>query len=176
MPLPRPDKKTKTAPIPVPKRKPIPPPNLSPKPPNSEGEHTEARKNHPLPPPLLPKRRSRETEEKIPEDDGLLVVAAPESEPTTPGTEHQPSYLQPWVDDVDEESQEIKHQPVVTVNADPPDTPLSAEAPRLPRRAPSHRVMSSSPEEDGPKLPSWLAAQEEEARAKSTFVDEDAGI
>jgi hypothetical protein len=36
--------------------------------------------------------------------------------------------------------------------------------------------LSSSPEEDGPRLPSWVAAQVEEARAKSSFVDEDAGL
>jgi hypothetical protein len=170
VPLPRPDKKTKTAPIPVPKRKPIPPPALPLKQPNSGIESNGVRQGHPLPPPLLPKRRGREEgkDNSDAADDGLLVVAAPDSEPTTPLTDHTPTYMQPWVDDVDETEEEIK-PPIPTVA--PEATP-----PRLPKRRQPHRVLSTSPEEDGPNLPSWMAAQEEEARAKSTFVDEDAGL
>jgi len=115
----------------------------------------------------LPKRRSREDSIEH-TDDGVLVVAAPtsDSEPTTPSSEHAPSYLPPWVDDY-EEPGEPQPQPAE----------LSHELPRLPKRRP-HRVLSSS-EEDGMKLPSWMAAQEEEARVKSTYVDgvdEDMGV
>jgi hypothetical protein len=166
VPLPPPDKKTKTAPMPVPKRKPIPPPNIPTKTKDTgieaNGLHIQ---HHSIPPPPLPKRPSKEEPKQDVDhvDDGLLVVEAPagDSEPTTPMTEHVPSYIQPWVDDVDEaEEQEISlHEP-----------------PALPKRRPAHRVLSSSPEEDGPRLPSWVSAQEEEARAKSSFVDEDAGL
>jgi hypothetical protein len=165
VPLPPPDKKTKTAPIPMPKRKPIPPPNLpiKGKDPGHESNGLHAQR-HSAPPPPLPKRPSREESKEDVEDreDGLLIVEAPagDSEPTTPMTEHVPTYIQPWVDDVDEaEEEEAPHEP-----------------PALPKRRPAHRVLSSSPEEDGPSLPSWVAAQEEEARAKSSFVDEDAGL
>jgi hypothetical protein len=149
----------------MPKRKPIPPPNMPVKKKDagyeSNGAHLQ---RHPVPPPPLPKRPSREEskEDANTGEDGIFVVEAPvgDSEPTTPLTEHVPTYIQPWVDDVDEaEEVEAPHLP-----------------PALPKRRPAHRVLSSSPEEDGPSLPSWVTAQEEEARAKSSFVDEDAGL
>jgi DNA polymerase zeta len=92
--------------------------------------------------------------------------------------EHAPVYMQPWVDDVDEEEEEVqeKAQPVVDPAPPSPKSPASPRPPRLPKRRPRHRVLSTSPDEDGPKLPSWLAAQEEEQRAKSTWVDDDAGL
>ncbi|KAJ5040431.1 uncharacterized protein L3040_006087 [Drepanopeziza brunnea f. sp. 'multigermtubi'] len=174
VPLPRPDKKTKTAPIPVPKRKPVvPPPDLPPKPSDSPSDtHALRGQQHAVPPPLLPKRRSKENQRSsnISSDDGMLVIEAPatDSGSSTPMTENGLVYMQPWVDDVDEADEagapKPSHQPA-----------SSPGPPRLPRRPP-HRVLSSSPEEDGHKLPSWMAAQEEEARAKSSFVDEDAGL
>jgi hypothetical protein len=165
-PLPPPDRKTKTAPIPVPKRKPIALPSMPEKHKGSGSSSNGASSSrHAVPPPPLPKRRSREehTDETI--DDGLLVVAAPhaDSEPTTPLSEGAPTDMQPWAEDAGDLEE--------TENPSP-----EPEAPRLPKRRPLHRVLSSSPEEDGPGLPSWIAAQEEEARAKSTFVDEDAGL
>jgi hypothetical protein len=173
VPLPPPDKKTKTAPIPVPKRKPIPPPSLPQRHKDSENESNGVNSQHyPVPPPPLPKRRSREEATASTEgtDDGLLVVPAPagDSEPTTPMNEHMQTYMPPWVDDADEAEDDNQ----------PPPTAVKAEAtpPRLPKRRPPHRVLSGSPEEDGPKLPSWMAAQEEEARARSSFVDEDSGL
>ncbi|KAG4440619.1 hypothetical protein IFR05_003900 [Cadophora sp. M221] len=174
MPLPRPDKKTKTAPIPVPKRKPIPPPDLPPKPSDpASGINSFHGQKHAVPPPPLPKRRSREDEKPNNSlvDDGLLVVEAPaaDSEPTTPMTENGPVYMQPWVEDFDDATEEEVHETI----SKPVHSPTP---PKLPTRRQPHRVLSSSPEEDGHKLPSWLAAQEEEARAKSTFVDEDAGL
>ncbi|KAK0112202.1 hypothetical protein ONS96_001453 [Cadophora gregata f. sp. sojae] len=171
VPLPRPDKKTKTAPIPVPKRKPIPPPDLPPKLSDTASDRNSIySQQHAIPPPPLPRRRSREAEKSNSGavDDGLLVVKAPaaDSEPTTPMTESEPVYMQPWVDDFDED--DVLE---ASLQSKPSPTP-----PKLPKRRPIHRVLSSSPEEDGHKLPSWLAAQEEEARAKSSFVDEDAGL
>ncbi|CAL3968090.1 unnamed protein product [Diplocarpon coronariae] len=174
MPLPRPDKKTKTAPIPVPKRRPVPPPYLPPNPtPSSSDLHSLPGQQHAVPPPLLPRRRSPDfasSRRDVP-DDELLVVAAPagDSEPTTPLTENEPAYMQPWVDDEEEATQRELPKPTA-------ETVHNRTPPRLPRRRPPHRVLSSSLEEDGHKLPSWMAAQEEEARARSTFVHEDAGL
>lgn len=182
-PLPPPDKKTKTAPIPVPKRKPLPPPGLpqrhkSSKESNGNGER------HELPPPPLPKRRSKEDPASESVDDGLFVVAAPASDslPGTPMSEHPPEhapvYMQPWVDDVDEEEEDLQKKAQLVMDPAPPSpkSPARPSPPHLPKRRPPHRVLSSSPEEDGHKLPSWLAAQEEEQRAKSTWVDDDAGL
>jgi len=156
-PLPFPDKKS--TPIAVPKRKLIPPPPVLPQRPRDSDLNGNL-DTHPLPPPPLPRRR-RETVESV--DDGLLVVSAP-SEPTTPKSENTPSYMRPWVDDVDEgedDGPQLEHDRI------------SKEPPRLPKR----RVFpSSSPEEDSHKLPSWLAAQEEEARSRSAFVNEDSGV
>lgn len=174
VPLPRPDKKTRTAPIPVPKRKSTPAPDLPPKPSGAQSEirafHSQ---KHPVPPPLLPKRRSKERDVMGSEtvDDGLLVVEAPaaDSEPSTPTHENGPVYMQPWVDDMDEAEEAEAPKPSPKPRQDP-------ASPRLPKRRPPHRVLSSSPEEDGHKLPSWMAAQEEEARAKSSFVYEGAGL
>ncbi|KAH8686049.1 hypothetical protein BGZ60DRAFT_396766 [Tricladium varicosporioides] len=174
VPLPRPDKKTKTAPIPVPKRKPLAPPKISER---QKDEMVDPILRHPLPPPALPKRRSRdESHVHEPAGDGLFVVAAPaaDSEPTTPMSESMPAYMQPWVEDaeeIDEERNETHRKEEIVKNRG-----VSPEPPPLPKRKLPRRVLSSSPEEDGHKLPSWMAAQEEEARAKSTFVDEDSGV
>ncbi|TVY19542.1 putative PH domain-containing protein [Lachnellula arida] len=171
-PLPPPDRKTKTAPIPVPKRKPLAAPSL-PERHKDDGHESNVNSSHrhAVPPPPLPKRRSRDETKDVHEsgDDGLLVVAAPanDSEPTTPMTEDAPAYMPPWVEDADEE--EEKARPLSSASS-------AKTPPRLPKRRLPHRVLSGSPEEDGHKLPSWMAAQEEEARAKSTFVDEDAGL
>lgn len=168
VPLPLPDKKTKTAPIPVPKRKPIiPAPGL---PQRNQTGSTTSRQHHAAPPPPLPTRNSRKNTDTG--DDSLLVVSAP-SEPTTPVTENSPQYMQPWVDDVDETMEEYQ-QPKIDIPSASSSVPN--EPPQLPKRRHPRRVVSSSPEEDGHKLPSWMAAQEQEARAKSTFVDEDAGL
>ncbi|TVY75614.1 putative PH domain-containing protein [Lachnellula suecica] len=169
-PLPPPDKKTKTAPIPVPKRKAIPPPNLPER--HNDGNESNGGSRHSLPPPPLPKRRSRDETKGVHEtgDDGLLVVEAPanDSEPTTPLTEEPPAYMPPWVEDTEEIGEEKARPQPLAIDAKTP--------PRLPRRRQPNRVLSGSPEEDGHQLPSWMAAQEEEARAKSSFVDDDAGL
>ncbi|KAG9230086.1 hypothetical protein BJ875DRAFT_445352 [Amylocarpus encephaloides] len=172
VPLPHPDKKTKTAPIPVPKRNIVPPPAIPIKHKgNGHDPNETGPRRHPVPPPPLPKRRSREDGKATNPDDGLLVVSAPigDSEPTTPVNESPPSYVQPWVEDaeeLDEESKiELKQPGSLQRHGRTP--------PRLPKRRTPHRVLSSSPEEDGSHLPSWMAAQEEEARAKINFVDED---
>lgn len=151
VPLPRPQK-TPTAPIPVPRRKPIAPPEMLPK------EHVkssiEVRQGHPLPPPFLPKRRSRGDSSEVP-GDGLFVVSAPQgdSEPTTPLTENAPSYVKPWVEDFEESEQDTR-RPASEATPATPATPVSPP-PRLPKRRGPHRVLSTSPEEDGRHLPSW---------------------
>ncbi|KAK3365135.1 hypothetical protein B0T24DRAFT_712703 [Lasiosphaeria ovina] len=98
MPLPMPNKKSQTAPVPVPKRKPVPPP--SPNYQDEEADHKVERR--PVPPPPLPKRRQLRSEQ--PDEDNMLVVAAPaDSEPTTPlSASHSPSYIQPWVEDMED--------------------------------------------------------------------------
>lgn len=135
----------------------------------------------------------------------IAAPAAEDSEPTTPMTEQTPSgplYMPPWVDDVDEEdekraSKDIPDSLFVTsASSGPPKLPrrksrysedkdegieppaprTQAEPPRLPKRQAPHRKLSTSPEEDSHQLPSWVAAQESEARARSTFVDEDTGV
>jgi hypothetical protein len=184
VPLPSPGKKTKTAPIPVPKRKPIPSPEI----PSKHKDDTPLNsQHHALPPPPLPKRRS--IAEADIKDDGLLVVSAPmvDSEPTTPINESPPSYMPPWVEDTEELGDEPKIEPKVEPQVETKSeslvdsqvkTPVLSPGPPplLPKRRTPHRILSSSPEEDGHKLPSWMAAQEEEARAKSTFIDEDGGV
>ncbi|CAG8958860.1 hypothetical protein HYFRA_00011813 [Hymenoscyphus fraxineus] len=176
VPLPHPDRKSKTAPIPVPKRKTMPPPATSQRnlginhQSNESTSHTRA---SPVPPPPLPKRRGRENPKDLKDtSDSLLVVTAPigdmgDSAPTTPIADNTASYKQPWVEDGFEEDQE----PAAAACASTGQAP-----PRLPRRRNPHRVISSSPEEDSHQLPSWMAAQEEEARAKSTFVGDDGGV
>lgn len=166
MPLPGPDKKTKTAPIPVPKRKVVPPPTLPSKPqPSQESLEKETRNSHPLPPPVLPERRSRgDTNETSPandENDGLFVVSAPhDSTPTTPAVEHTPSYVQPWVED----EHDINTEKSATTSSrqslaeDSSTKEGDKTPPRLPKRRADmgmKRVLSNSPEEDGPRLPSW---------------------
>lgn len=151
VPLPRPAKSS--SPIAVPKRKPIPPPSL----PlevtqDMSNSHESASQPQDIPPPL-PKRRGREevVREEV-ADDGLLVVAAPsvDSEPTTPMSEHTPTYLPPWVDDVTDEPEAEADLTSSIIE----DSPKSKQIPpELPKRRPIHRPMSTSPEEDGDSLP-----------------------
>jgi hypothetical protein len=185
IPLPLPNKKTKTAPIPVPKRKVLsphlPPPGIPPRYSNQKQPKAEKR---PMPPPPLPKRRNDLQLDDV--SDGIFVVAAPESEPTTPLSESKPNYMQPWVDDVDDEDlateSKVDERTGSAAPLEPTHPPeafssqdvIDPSPPSLPRRRYS-KSMSSSPEEDNKKLPTWLAAQEEEARAKSMWVDEDSG-
>lgn len=98
-PLPMPERKTSTAPIQVPKRKPIPPPSIE-----HRAEPTKPKpERRPVPPPPLPRRRQFQDDQTGTEDN-LLVVAAPaDSEPTTPlSASHSPSYVQPWVEDLED--------------------------------------------------------------------------
>ncbi|KAL2136838.1 hypothetical protein VTI74DRAFT_1052 [Chaetomium olivicolor] len=148
-PLPMPEKKTPTAPIQVPKRKPIPSPSVE-----RHNEHTtRASERRPVPPPPLPKRRHYQPE---PEGDehNMLVVAAPmDSEPTTPrSAPHSPSYVQPWVEDVEDSA----------------DAPSSANA--------DHKIGS---DHTGSEASSLLAANEGSQTVvvagtpESTIDDED---
>ncbi|KAK3331103.1 hypothetical protein B0H66DRAFT_528433 [Apodospora peruviana] len=106
-PLPMPDKKTKTAPIPVPRRKPVAPPPLPAQHNEGEAENHHKNERRPVPPPPLPKRRQFQTEPVGGDRESILVVAAPaDSEPTTPlSGSRSPSYVQPWVEDLEENSQ-----------------------------------------------------------------------
>jgi hypothetical protein len=125
VPLPPPDRKTPTAPIPVPKRKPLAPPVLPKRPNKEESQKGPSISTNQAPSesiegaqksPRLPERPSsqhatsqNEPHHRRPVDDGLFVVAAPpDSEPTTPLSEFRPAYLQPFVTDDDEEGETSK--------------------------------------------------------------------
>jgi hypothetical protein len=127
VPLPRPDRRTPTAPIPVPKRKPLAPPVL-PKRPQPEESREPTEDNGEKSPPL-PKRRpvqnhngasrdqhikSREYGNENVNDDGIFVVAAPpvDSEPTTPLGDTRQTYMQPWVDDEPEDEETPRKEEV----------------------------------------------------------------
>jgi hypothetical protein len=125
-PLPMPDKRSKTASIPVPKRKPIASPPLLPREPNGGVEDQHDFQRRPVPPPPLPRRHAidedRGSTESLPLDtgrlpapplpkrqspyegtfdggDNMLVVEAPaDSEPTTPMSDHHPAYAPSWVE------------------------------------------------------------------------------
>ena len=88
----------------------------------------------------------------------------------------EPVYMKDWVDDVDDEDKKVHTEPQHVSDPPSPKSPQGVSPPRLPKRRQAHRVLSTSPEEDGHKLPTWLAAQEEEQRAKSTWVDDDGGL
>ena len=97
-----PDKKTKTAPIPVPKRKVAPPPALEHREEAAEHQHE---RRQPVAPPPLPKRWQRQNEQTRDEENVLVVAAPVDSEPASPlSGSHTPSYVQPWVEDVEDTS------------------------------------------------------------------------
>ena len=108
------------------------------------------------------------------DDDSLLIVPVPadDSKPSSPN-EADLADWPPWSDDADGDEMEG-----IQSGVDSSQTTRIADVdkPRLPKRRPPHRVLSNSPEEDGPALPSWLAAQEEEARTKNNFIEEDIGV
>ncbi|OBT64527.1 hypothetical protein VE03_05322 [Pseudogymnoascus sp. 23342-1-I1] len=92
-PLPPPDRKTKTAPIPVPKRRPLPPPHLARQPSEFMARSsTSSSTSHQAPP--LPKRHSRN--DHAVSQEGVLVVAAPDSEPVSPTDGSANTSLSPW--------------------------------------------------------------------------------
>jgi hypothetical protein len=187
MPLPFPDKKTKTAPIMVPKRKSVAPPPSLPGRGTSEtnvaavkaaqaaqaaqAPYTEDKGSHKPPP--LPRRRQHASGES--EGDGMLVVAAPpDSEPTTPTKERDiddDDYLHHWgVEDVPESES-------VPDSSSVPEPPEVEEelAPRRPRRYSGRGGFAGSPDGDEDEVGSWMGELEREARAKSMWVDEDGG-
>ncbi|KAK4117617.1 hypothetical protein N656DRAFT_744102 [Canariomyces notabilis] len=146
VPLPMPDKKTATAPIQVPRRKPVPPPPME--------EHNESAsqnsEQHPLPPPL-PKRRHYHGEQAD-DGDGMLVVAAPaDSEPTTPlSASHGPSYMQPWVEDV-ENSDDIALPTAVGEPGSEPSSLTMATA-----AVPSDDPVGPLPNDDEEDYSAWM--------------------
>lgn len=138
MPLPPPDRKTKTAAMPVPKRKPIVPP-----PPYSNEELITS-----LSPPLalrdppLPKRRSQSPIKVDHDGDRVFVVEAPDSEPVTPLVERK----DPLIDKIKSAQRPSSYQAPTVDSAEDVDLPSF----------PNSRVLSSldSRPESPPKLPS----------------------
>ncbi|KAK4183765.1 hypothetical protein QBC35DRAFT_84735 [Podospora australis] len=103
-PLPMPRRKTSSAPIPAPKRKPVAPPPI---PHHHEEPAKQTVERRPVPAPPLPKRRQYQSEEAADEDTMLVVAAPADSEPTTPlGSSHHPSYIQPFVEDLNDVDKE----------------------------------------------------------------------
>lgn len=102
IPLPMPDKKTKTA-IPVPRRKPVAPPPLPER--ASVDAKAQDTKRRPVPPPPLPKRRRRTDEDMHGQGEDMLVVEAPiaDSEPTSPLPDEADAYRHPYVEDAEED-------------------------------------------------------------------------
>lgn len=123
-PLPPPDRRTPTAPIPMPKRKPLAPPALPKRPDHEVSQQDVSKPSYGLMPespatdstpkmghvnggdnraPPLPKRHDQSYPVKEcgkENEDGLFVIAAPpDSEPTTPLNESRTTYLPPFVDD-----------------------------------------------------------------------------
>ncbi|KFY09223.1 hypothetical protein V491_08325 [Pseudogymnoascus sp. VKM F-3775] len=92
-PLPLPERRTKTAPIPVPKRRPLPPPHME-----SEQSGVKTRgstsssTSHQAPP--QPKRHSRN--DYAVSQEGVLVVAAPDSEPVSPTEDSANASIPHW--------------------------------------------------------------------------------
>jgi hypothetical protein len=92
-PLPLPDRRTKTAPIPVPKRRPLPPPHMA-----RQSSEVKARNStssitsHQAPP--LPKRHSGN--DYAVSQEGVLVVAAPDSEPVSPTDDSANTSISRW--------------------------------------------------------------------------------
>lgn len=142
-PLPMPEKGKKTAPIPVPKRKPVqPPPDLAKDlgrtaPTTSKHGKTASTSSfngasfgggsvpgqaHHAPPPPLPKRRQHEHPEPNAAGEGIFVVPAPESEPTSPLEAKREYMSSSMEEEIDQDLPELKKK----------HTP-----PALPRRRPS---------------------------------------
>jgi hypothetical protein len=96
VPLPMPDKRTKTAQ----RRKQPPPPPLPDRQPRSEDRR-------PVPPPPLPTRRQMASQPQPGDGEGMLVVAAPsDSEPGSPSADDEDGkrvHRAPWAEDVEDE-------------------------------------------------------------------------
>ncbi|KAK2757347.1 hypothetical protein FQN54_004861 [Arachnomyces sp. PD_36] len=158
-PLPPPERSSfKSAPISITKRKPLPPPLL---PERDEGEE---RKSRPVPKPPLPARRKTKTQEPQEESfkDELFVVEAPQdSNPTSPAHDQDAEFVEQMEIDDDH---------------DPTETPKESSSETSSRSrelvSPANFERTSSSPEDGPKLPSWVSAEEEEARSRSLWVHE----
>lgn len=158
-PLPPPERSSlKSAPISMPKRKPLPPPLVP------ERAHEETAR--PVPKPPLPARRNAKKyapqgEEEESTKDELLVVEAPQdSNPTSPTRDQDAEFAEQMEMETDE--------PIETPKESSSD--VSAHNDEV-ASAPSFERTSISPE-DGPKLPSWVSAEEEEARSRSIWVHE----
>lgn len=118
MPLPMPEKKTKTAPA-VPRRKPVAAPPL-PERPSASATRESDHKRRPVPPPPLPRRRQRAESATQEDEENMLVVEAPlaESEPTSPNPEERGRYMQPWAEDAEDGDDD--HSPVDSHTPDMP--------------------------------------------------------
>ncbi|KAI9795493.1 MAG: hypothetical protein M1833_007023 [Piccolia ochrophora] len=158
-PLPRPEKTRRTSGTSVPARKQIHPPPLL---------GRQENQTHGGTPPPLPVRSSHDSEQRPDADDGVFVVQAPpESEPASPSDEGEGSIGAHAHD-------EERSDPEASVVSDEEETSDTVDEDQRPQSQRSARGLSGSPEE-GRGLPSWLAAQEGEERAKSLWVDSEQG-
>ncbi|KAI1115534.1 hypothetical protein F5Y14DRAFT_410232, partial [Nemania sp. NC0429] len=125
-PLPRPGEMS--MPMPVPKRKPVaPPPPVGPRSTKIFNEQKVERR--PVPPPPLPRRRrvSEMHASEMTEDNNLLVVEAPaDPEPNSPSIHDTTNYVEPWVEDAEEQGES---SPESMVDESPPSAPNPTEWP-----------------------------------------------
>ena len=162
-PLPRPDKRGSVTSLNVRKRKPVP------------SSFTPAEKNDSsIKPPTPVQRRhsSSQATEESKRGEGLLVVEAPkDSEPASPLDDDQDGYGD-FVDNVmpDEDDDTPREQSTDFGEQDQSETFESNSNNSLPRSAQS--PLTSSYGDDDHGLASWRSAQEEEARSKSVWMDE----
>ena len=156
-PLPPPEKRGSLASsISRPKRKPLPPPMLPQR--RQDGIKPETA-------PALPTRRTQQVSLNDVGDAGLMVVEAPpDSEPTSPLDESHNAFIQ-------ETEQEAHDHDITLVATD--ESRLAQLDEQVPFRRPTSSHLSGEYEGDENSLPSWQSAQEQEARSKSIWMNEN---
>ncbi|MCJ1404209.1 hypothetical protein MMC11_007434 [Xylographa trunciseda] len=159
-PLPRPDRRNAT-PVAIPKRKPLPPPLLP-------ERHQKSISALQQPAPPLPQHSSGiHISDKILDDSGVLVVEAPpDSEPTSPLDDGYGDFI----DNVntDEEQGDSTHSTSYVLTTDSGYDNYSSSP-----QAHSSHDSDINDNSETPKIlrSNWHAAQEEEARLRSIWMD-----
>ena len=158
-PLPFPERpRTKMTPATTPKRKPVPNSDL----PQRCQDEAKAR---PVPPPSLPARKRQGSAHIDHESDGgiLVVEAPPDSEPSSPNDDEGDQYISDPGVELANEKQELATSLPNGIALDVGD--------RSPERRRSSTLIQDSPGGDGSTHSSGLSTQEEEARTKNNWLD-----
>ncbi|GAW22441.1 hypothetical protein ANO14919_119780 [Xylariales sp. No.14919] len=154
-PLPRPGEMA------APKRKPVaPPPQLTSKSSTDLNEQKTERRHIP-PPPLPRRRRVSEIHATQNTEENILVVEAPtDSEPNSPSF-NPTKYVEPWVEDAEEEVEELdENQPELVVDGSSPPTAGLTEWPEPGQPRPLEVEEGTS-----------IIAQDEESEDYSRWID-----